>query len=218
MLCVGSANLDHVVELDELPAGEDKQLARAARWSGGGIAATAAVAVSALGARASWCGLLGDDNAGRMVAAGLERAGVFVSPNALVAGALTPTAVVLVDGDGRRWLGWHQGDGLDVDATPPQLPDLDSVGAVLADLSSGAMSVSALGQAAVRGLPRVLDMEAADADSGHALTELADHIVFSADGLRRYTGISDVDAALTMAAGRLPHATVGVTLGPRGSA
>ena len=105
VLCVGSANLDHVLEIDELPAGEGKQLARASRWSGGGIAATAAVAVTSLGGRATWCGLTGDDSTGLMLTGMLKEAGVEFCDKSVVPEGRTPVAAVLVDAAGRRWLG-----------------------------------------------------------------------------------------------------------------
>ena len=49
VLCVGAVVLDHVLEIPTLPKGEEKQVARGSRWSGGGNAATAAVAVAGVG-------------------------------------------------------------------------------------------------------------------------------------------------------------------------
>jgi sulfofructose kinase len=218
VLSVGSANIDHVFEMPDLPSGEGKVTARAAHWGGGGNAATAAVAVSQLGARATWCGLIGDDWLGQMLKKLFDGAGVQLAAKAIVPGAVTPVATVLVDGTGRRWLGYYPGEGLDLESSPPQLPDMRTVDAVMATRSDARIFADAMNAAAARGLPRVLDAESGTADrlTGPAL--LVDHVVFSELGLAEYTGIADVDAALMLAAERLPYRTVGATLGPRGSA
>jgi len=218
VLCVGSANLDHVLEIDELPAGEGKQLARASRWSGGGIAATAAVAVTSLGGRATWCGLTGDDSTGLMLTGMLKEAGVEFCDKSVVPEGRTPVAAVLVDAAGRRWLGWHAGERLDPAAVPPQLPDLVDVDAMIADGWSIPLSTEAFTQARARGIPRVLDFEIAERDGVVGLAGLADHVIFSAEGLVGFTGIGEVDAALCAAGDRLPDTVVAVTLGPDGSA
>jgi sulfofructose kinase len=216
--CIGSANLDHVLELDVLPAGEGKQLARGSRWSGGGLAATAAVAVSSLEGRATWCGLAGDDSNGLTLTHMLMEAGVELCDEAVVPGARTPVAAVLVDLAGRRWLGWHAGEGLETTAVSPQLPDFAAVDAVLADAWSVSLSTTAFRQALAHGIPRVLDWELADPSTAFELAELADHVIFSAAGLVTFIGIGDVDAALRATADRLPETVVAVSLGPEGSA
>ena len=218
VVCVGGATIDHVLEIDAIPSGEGKQAARDSRWSGGGVAATAAVAVVALGGRAAWCGLIGDDAAGVMLTGMFDEAGVRVCEKAVVPGGQTPIAAVLVDPEGRRWLGWHGGSGLGVDESPPQLPDLSETAAMVADQWSIPMSVAAFQAARERGIPRVLDFEMADRAGAADLAALADHVVFSAEGLADFGGAADVEVALATAARRLPCATVGATLGPDGSA
>lgn len=226
VLCVGSATLDHVLELDALPAGEGKQLARASRWSGGGPAATAAVAVASLEGKATWCGLTGDDNNGLAVALMLNEAGVEICDDSLVPGAKTPIATVLVDAVGRRWIGCYIGEGLDTALVSPRLPSLADVDVIVAEAWSVPLSTAALKQALVRGTPRVLDWEIppgfdhdmADPSGAVELAGLADHVIFSTEGLATFTGMGDMDAALLAAADRLPHAVVAVTLGPAGSA
>jgi sulfofructose kinase len=218
VVCIGSANIDHVFEIDTLPSGEGKQSATTARWGGGGIAATAAVAISCLGARATWCGRIGDDWLGRMLQDMFQDLGVAICPKSIVPGAITPCSSVFVNPAGERWLGYHGGEGLDVGQSPPELPDMHTADAVVVTRSSDSLTKAGLEQAFRCGIPRVLDAESGTAEQLTPPALLADHVVFAEYGLASYTEIHDVERALDVAEQRLPGRTIGVTLGPRGSA
>lgn len=76
VVCIGSAVLDLIALIDE-PLGPDQRIrALDAMLGAGGLAATAAVAVSRLGVPASIVGTIGDDEASGLIRAGLEREGV----------------------------------------------------------------------------------------------------------------------------------------------
>lgn len=218
VLCVGSANIDHVFDVEALPCGEGKQSARTARWGGGGIAATAAASVSRLGGHATWCGLMGDDWLGQMLHAMFEQLEVTLCAKSIVPGGTTPSASVLVNPAGERWLAYHRGEGLDVEQAPPELPDLVTVDAVVVTPSSDSLTSRAMEQAIRHHVPRVLDAESGTEQQLTQSSLLADHVIFSEAGLASYTGISEVERALDVADARLPGRTIGVTLGPRGSA
>ena len=116
------------------PQARVSRFARASRWSGGGPAATAAVAVASLKGRATWCGLTGDDNNGVTVTVLLKEAGVEICDDSLVPGAKTPIAdLFLVDAAGRRWIGCHTGEGLDTAVASAQLPSLVDVDVMVAE-------------------------------------------------------------------------------------
>ncbi|WP_375430638.1 PfkB family carbohydrate kinase [uncultured Friedmanniella sp.] len=217
VVCVGGVNLDHVFEIERLPTAEGKELARSARVSGGGLAATAAVAISRLGGRSVWCGCLGDDDTGLILAGLLKEAGVVLCDNAVVPGARTPEAVVLVAADGARWIGFYGDVPLEGQHGPPKPPDLCDAGAVLTDQWSPALSLEVLATACRRGIPRVFDVERPDWNGSGEQMALSDHVIFADAGLRAYTGIADPVASLQLAAARLPHATVAVTRGSAGS-
>jgi sulfofructose kinase len=218
VLCIGSANIDHVFEVDTLPSGEGKESARSARWGGGGIAATAAASISRLGGRATWCGLIGDDWLGQMLLDMFQELGVVLCGKSIVPGATTPCASVFINPAGERWLGYHRGEGLSVEQSPPELPDMGTVDAVVTTCSHDSLTKGAMEQARDRGIPRVLDAESGTMRHITPIALLADHVIFSEAGLASYTEIADVDRALEVAGQRLTGSTVGVTLGPRGSA
>ena len=104
LVVVGDANPD--VVLHHAPAalafGQAEQLVGRAMLTLGGSGAIAAHAAARLGLRTAFAGLVGDDDAGRLVLGRLDRAGVDVSRAAPRAGAATALTVVLVRPDGDR--------------------------------------------------------------------------------------------------------------------
>ena len=216
MLHSGLAVLDQVWILDALPPRAGKQASRDFRASGGGIAATAAVAVAALGGRACWHGPVGSDEAGAHLLALLGRHGVDTAGVVPSQGGRTPVAGVFVDAAGERMIAVFTGAGL---FDTPRFDDawLDGAGAVMCDPRWPQGSARLLRLAAARGLPRVLDGEMNNAAAVRDLAPLADHVVFSRGGLAEFSAMEDPSAGLAAAAACLPHATVAVTLGERGS-
>lgn len=93
---VGSLNLDTTLRVARLPGpGETVHAAPAIR-APGGKGANQAVAASLLGGRVRLVGAVGDDEAGRLLAAAATDAGVDVSAVSVVHGA-TGQATILVD-------------------------------------------------------------------------------------------------------------------------
>lgn len=215
IICCGIAVLDQAWDLPALPRAPGKYIAGGLRAVGGGMAATAAVAVTKLGGRAAWCGRLGADAAGAALRDGLLRHDVDLSGVTIAREGRSPTSALLVDPEGERILAVFPGEGLPEGApVPPAL--VDDAAAVLADPRwvSGAERLFAL--AAARGLPRVLDADIAPRESLHRLAALADHVVFSQRGLVEFIGETDPARGLAVAASRL-RGTLGVTLGAEGS-
>lgn len=96
VVCMGAAALDLIARIDG-PLGPDQRVrADLATLAGGGVAATAAVAVARLGVPVSFVGTVGDDDASRLIRDGLAREGVDVRALRSVPGqpAMSP---VLVD-------------------------------------------------------------------------------------------------------------------------
>ena len=67
IICLGIAVIDRVFEVEAIPATPIKVQAKSYRERAGGVAATAAVAVAALGHEAVYWGRLGDDSTGDRV-------------------------------------------------------------------------------------------------------------------------------------------------------
>lgn len=215
IVCCGIATLDQIWVLPALPAQPGKYIAEERRETGGGMAATAAVAVAALGGASAWCGRLGADAVGRRLleelrARGIDCAGATVAP-----AGHTPNSAVMVDPRGERILAVFPGSGLPADAPVPAAL-LAGARAALADPRwvEGADRLFAM--AGAQGIPRVLDADIAPREALMRLAAQADHAVFSERGLVDLTGEAAPDRGLAAAAGLL-GGTVAVTLGARGS-
>jgi sulfofructose kinase len=96
VVCTGLATLDTIVDLEHVPAADERVVASAIVRAGGGPAATAAVVLARLGARVCFAGIVGDDADGEEVADGLRREGVDLSGLVRTPGLATPQSCVLV--------------------------------------------------------------------------------------------------------------------------
>ena len=96
VVCLGIATLDAIALVPRLPVGGERLPAVESRLAGGGVAATAAVALARLGIPVAFVGRVGDDESGRFVRDGLAAEGVDVTGLARVPGR-TPTTLVLVE-------------------------------------------------------------------------------------------------------------------------
>jgi sulfofructose kinase len=104
VVCIGIATLDAIAVVDRLPERGERHEAVEARLAGGGVAATAAVALARLGVDVAFIGRVGDDAAGGFVRDALVADGVEVSGLRVVPGR-TPVSLVLVEaGSGERTL------------------------------------------------------------------------------------------------------------------
>jgi sulfofructose kinase len=215
IVCVGNGVLDQVYEVDALPRAGVKTTARAFRESGGGPAATAAVAIARLGGRASWWGRVGEDAAGRFLREELTRHGVDLSGLRAVPGARTVRATVIVDPAGERSI---LVDRAGMPSDPGLLPDGDLAGVavLLADTRWPEGSAEALRRAGDAGVTRVLDADGGDPALLERLAGSAEHVVFSDEGLRDLVGPGSAGERLARAARNL-GGVVAVTLGAAGS-
>ncbi|WP_046862816.1 PfkB family carbohydrate kinase [Microvirga massiliensis] len=215
IICVGNGVLDQVYEVDALPRAGVKMAARAFRESGGGPAATAALAIARLGGRSSWWGRVGDDTAGRYLLDQLAHHGVDLSGVRTIPGARTVRATVIVDGAGERSI---LVDRFGIPSDTAFLADHDLAGAavLLADTRWPEGSNFALRRAAELGVLRVLDVDGGDPATLEELVGLADHVVFSDEGLADFAGPGPVAERLASAASRL-GGIVAVTIGEAGS-
>ncbi|WP_316014072.1 PfkB family carbohydrate kinase [Roseobacter sp. HKCCA0434] len=196
ILVVGSAVIDFIFEVDTLPSQPEKYRARGARVVGGGCAANAAVAITRLGGTAHLAGRLGEDPAGQLIVAGLQREGVSTRLTSKTQGASSAYSSVYVDRAGERQIMSFRGDGL-----PPEpdweLPGLD---AVLADTRWEEGAVKAMQAACDMEIPGVLDGEAPIVEDA---ARLASHVAFSAQGLADFCEGATPEAQLAVAAERL---------------
>ena len=96
VLGFGAVAVDDLLYLDDYPLPDTKVPIQSQRREGGGLAGTALVAAARLGARAAYCGVLGDDELSRFSIEELEREGVDCTPVVLQAQARPIHSVVIV--------------------------------------------------------------------------------------------------------------------------
>ncbi len=194
VLCVGIATQDFVFGMDEMPVRAEKHRARDFAAVGGGIAATAAVAVARLGGRALLATRLGDDMVGDEIVRALEADGVDCSPTIRHKGIRSSLSAVLVDRAGERMVINYGDPALPDDAShlPSRLPG--GVRAVMADTRWETGAVAAFRAARASEGFGVLDADRA-VQNRDLLTE-STHIAYAAQAVREMTGRDDAREGL----------------------
>lgn len=99
---VGLATFDAIALVDGLPAADERVVASAVSFAGGGPAATAAVAASRLGVPSAFVGAVGDDEDGRRILLGLSEEGVDISGVRVVPGSSGASVVIVERRGGTR--------------------------------------------------------------------------------------------------------------------
>jgi len=210
VLCIGHASWDIAMAVNHHPQADEKLLADALQFSGGGPAANAAVCVARLGGHAAFCGYLGRDLFGEAHLHELQDAGVDVS--AVQRGSHpTPLSQILAKPDGLRSVVNYKGDtpylAADVVQSVPEAKVL------LFDGHEPELSQAMCLAARRRGCKTVLD-----AGSLHKGTALlaghVDYLVASARFASQYCQTDDMQQALVQLADICAH--VVITLGEEG--
>lgn len=214
IICVGNIVRDDVFHVAALPAAGIKVDALHYESRFGGPAATAAAAIGALGGRVAYWGRVGDDMAGQAAIAALQAHGVETDGVAIAKDGHTRNAVVMVDARGERAIitnrkGLPDGEHL--------VPDdaLDDVSAVLADSRWLIGSARVVERAKKRGICTIFDADGGDREAAERIIAMADHVVFSQEGLCDLGSGGDAKALLQSLAA--PGKILAVTLGADGS-
>jgi sulfofructose kinase len=215
VVCLGIVVLDQVWEVPAIPREPVKVRASNWRRTGGGIAATAAAAIAALGGEASYWGRVGSDATGGWLREQLAGRGVDVAAMRTEPGAETAQSALLVDPDGERLLAVFPGRGLAADAAWLPLDRLAGAGAVMVDMRWREGSLAVLEAAGVQRIPRVVDADVDDVETLRLLVPRAEHVIFSAPALAQFSGVQEPASGLREAASQVAG-TIGVTLGAEG--
>jgi sulfofructose kinase len=193
---VGASTFDALALVDGYPAPDERRIASELVFSGGGPAATAAVAFARLGLRAAFIGAVGDDPEADRVRKGLEDEGVDVSALVTVDGRPTGASVVIIDRS-------RAARAIVTRPVPPLRLDPESPGAALVR-SAGWVHVDHLGWGPVSALlssarprPR-LSVDGGNPIEGFRPTGI-DLYVPTEAALRRSYGDAPVEALLSAA-------------------
>ncbi len=215
ILCVGRAVWDQIFFVESLSFAPGKISATNFRESGGGPAATAAVAIARLGGHPLlWCEV-GNDNTGSKITDELEAYGVDISEICIVPGAQSALAAVLVDTKGERSVVAYSGSNLSrsTDRLPRTFHPNTSM--VLSDIKWPEGAKYVLDLARRCSVPSMIDIETTDSPELETLISMATYAVFSDDGLKSFTHETEHRSALLKAAKVCPG-TVCVTAGAEG--
>ena len=187
IVCVGSIVQDEVYHVETLPAAGIKIDASHVEYRFGGPAATAAVAIARLDGDVAYWGRVGADAAGQAALDALRAQGVDGAGVAVIAGGRTRRAIILVDRRGERCIVTHR-MGLPDEAR--WLPDhpLDGCAVVLADSRWPVGAEAVFDRAHGKGIITVFDADGGPRAETERLIARADHIIFSAEGLRDCAG------------------------------
>ncbi len=215
IVCVGNLVHDEVFRVPSLPASGIKVGVLGYEERFGGPAATAAVAICHLGGEAAFWGRVGRDEAGEKAVRLMRGAGVDCDGVAMIADHRTLRAIVIVDERGERSI---VSDRRSLPTGPELLTDapLDDTAVLLADSRWPVGSALALERARAAGVPTVLDADGGRSQDNIQLNALAEHVVFSSEGLRELAGEGDAaDLLRRHATG--PGKVHAVTRGAQGS-
>jgi sugar/nucleoside kinase (ribokinase family) len=216
VLGLGIVAVDDLFYVARFPEPDTKRPMLAERRQGGGLTGTALVAAARLGARAAYCGVMGEDDLAAFTLAELTREGVDCSIVARQPGARPIHAVIIVEQTtGQRTILFtHEGF---VAPTPDSISEelIASCRVLMMDGYAGAGGVRAAQIARRLGIPFVADIERLEEPATLALFELADHLIIGAETAAQATGARDPAAAAAILA-RSGRACCAVTAGALG--
>lgn len=198
-ICIGQSTLDFNWLVPAIPAVGAKVLADDFATGGGGMAATAAVAMAKLGANVAFWGRAGDDTAGYLMREELESHGVDIKHFKLVAAGRSPVAAVLIDTDGERQISTFRGSDLPADSDWLPLTDINNTKAVLGDMRWPEAVARAFARAQQRQVPTILDGDLAPEQDFTAVLPHCDYAIFSTAGLNSFASGTETTNALQAA-------------------
>ncbi|WP_413112541.1 PfkB family carbohydrate kinase [Thaumasiovibrio sp. DFM-14] len=214
ILCIGNATWDRIFNVAEIPSEATKYFSTSYHEIGGGVAATAAVAIAKLGSDVSLLARLGDDNVGRTITEDLKDWGVDTSLLQVFENRSSSNAVVNVDTAGERQITVHRDPHLPTSAEWMTESLLDDVDCVLCDCTWGEGAEKLLSMAKARGIPSVVDADLGG-ETMVNLLKVGAHVAFSYPALCQLTNETDVTKALQVAQ-QQTEGTVYVTRGEEG--
>jgi sugar/nucleoside kinase (ribokinase family) len=216
VLGIGVVCVDDLLYLDHFPQPNEKIHIKMKQRQGGGLTGTAIVAAARQGAKAAYCGRLGDDELSQYSLRELEHEGVDTSPTQFSAVNTPSYSVILVDMScGSR--------AILSDVSSIKEPDLSvitdalisSSRVLLIDYLSHQAGLRAAEIAHAHGIPVVADLELASLKEVDLFLEQADHLVVGIEFASTFTHKQEVEHMVRELAN--PHrAACVVTAGANG--
>ncbi|MCZ7542934.1 MAG: PfkB family carbohydrate kinase [Anaerolineae bacterium] len=216
VLGLGAVAVDDLFYVDHHPAPDTKVPLRDFKRQGGGLAGTALVAAARLGAKAAYCGVLGDDELSQFSLREFEREGVDCTPVLRRPEARAVYSAIIVDqSTGQRCILYsHAGV---MAPLPEQItPALVTACRVLfVDSTVAVLGARAAEIARRHNIPVVGDVETHAGPDLPDLLRQIDHLILGDSAAQQLTGEAD-PAAAAQALSRRNGAWCVVTVGDRG--
>ncbi|MBM4043150.1 MAG: sugar kinase [Planctomycetes bacterium] len=211
LISIGLSVMDYLFLCDELPRGRFGG-ASDHLVQGGGLAATAAVAMARLGGKVEMWSRVGDDLQGRFILEQFQAEGVDTSQVRVCPGGRSPACAVTVDrSNGERYFTYFPGRGLDPSADGLDLERIARAKAVLVDCSWPEAQIAAARRARECGVPVCADVGGV----GERIRELLRHVdypIYSHACAQHYGGTGTLEGDLRRLAelgGKAPMVTLG---------
>ena len=216
VICTGLAVLDHVFYLSTIPKKAEKSFAKDYFVSGGGNAATAAIAVSRAGGEAIFWGRLGDDQNGDFILSELEKLEVDVRDVYRLHGVKSGVSSVLIDEKGERLITNYCDPKLFSNERKLPLERLKEADAVLVDFRWQEGALHTANSARKLEIPVILDADLTPDGMNKDIIRNSSHVLFSKPALDEFSGGKSKKSALSFAK-ELNNGWVGVTDGEYGT-
>ena len=211
---IGLACLDQLLIWQDMAAPVQGNRIIDADMQGGGMAATAMVAVRRLGGDAEVWSAVGDDWAGERILQGLEEEGVSTEQMLRIAGGTSMSIVVCVDQQtGERYF-MRSSDWSRPDQPLGRLENLTSAGCLLIDHGLPASELRAARQAQQLGVPVVSDTARID-ERNREVLRYVDYAIVSEQCARSLEAADDLHVACRLIR-KMGAGCVVVTLGEKG--
>ncbi|HLG15317.1 MAG TPA: PfkB family carbohydrate kinase [Blastocatellia bacterium] len=216
-VALGLNAVDHLIVVPHYPDFNSKVAFLSHTLAPGGQCATAMVALARLGLRTRYIGKVGSDDIGRFQIDSLISEGVEARDVAIVEGAETQTAFIIIDrASGERTIIWNRDERLDIAASEVERDAVTSGRVLLLDGHNVAASIAAATYARDAGVPVVLDIDNVY-DGTERLLPLIDLLISSSTFPERMTGEADLRAGLRALANSFGCRFVAATLGQDGA-
>jgi sugar/nucleoside kinase (ribokinase family) len=215
VLGIGIAAVDELLRVPAFPGPDGKVRVTAWERACGGLAATALVAASRLGASAGFAGVLGTDDLSDFVDRALLAEGIDTTHAARLAHAGPGRSIVVVDPDGRRIVYSDPSRTIAASDVAPPPAAVRGARVLLVDHVRVPASVRAATVAHEGRIPVVADLERSDHPRFSDLLALVDHLVVPLSFGARLTGVADPPGIL--ASLRAPERTTVLTAGAEGA-
>jgi len=190
----GVAVLDLIYRLDHFPTGPGKTRAQTSHTTGGGNGANAAVTLARLGARTTLAARVGDDEIADLILAGLTRENVNCDLVRKHRGHRSSFSSIYVDATGERQIVNFRDESLTMETDWFQSNLPATTDAALGDCRWPQGAAMAMQFARDKNVPGIMDAETYANEAIDAI-QLASHVAFSANGVRKFSGENNLQSA-----------------------